>query len=591
MKVLKDQVTDMPRKVPFSGKAKKEQLKQKKNKFAFSQGNKPEAQKNTEDEDVSRGKHIIQKLNEPSTNRSGRAKPNRYALQFYRETENELRERKEAARNLLVNVPEKALEVNLDDYFDPVLDFPKRPAWDFAMSREELEAKEHEYFRDYLSFLESKFDFSKLSYFELNLETWRQLWRVLEMSDIILVIVDIRYAALMFPPNLYSYVTENLGKQVILILNKIDLAPAPLVIAWIEYFKQKYPKLHVLQFTSFPTYNIRGGQVQNKSGLKIRRAKGRLRMAAEGAQKLLEACKSIVKNEVDLTSWENKIAEEMHLEFEYEEDDDDGVEIGKTIDLKTVDTSFHAHVKYNGGVLTIGCIGQPNVGKSSLMNAIMGKKVVSVSRTPGHTKHFQTIYLTSNVRLCDCPGLVFPSKVPKHLQVLMGSYPIAQLREPFSAVQYLAEHLDLIKLLNIVHPEKDDQWSAMDVCDGWAQKRGFYTAKAARLDSYRAANNILRMALDGKITLCLYPPGYTEMKAFWASHKDVKDVYWLQAKSATNEANVNASKPAALDEEDEELSSKDEGSVSNSDTGDNGDDDDSDTMVFQNKFTLLPTQD
>lgn len=32
-----------------------------------------------------------------------------------------------------------------------------------------------------------------LSYFELNLETWRQLWRVLEISDIVLVIVDIRY--------------------------------------------------------------------------------------------------------------------------------------------------------------------------------------------------------------------------------------------------------------------------------------------------------------------------------------------------------------------------------------------------------------
>lgn len=44
-------------------------------------------------------------------------------------------------------------------------------------------------------------------------------------------------------------------------------------------------------------------------------------------------------------------------------------------------------------------------------------KVVSVSRTPGHTKHFQTIFLTPSVRLCDCPGLVFPSKLPKSLQV------------------------------------------------------------------------------------------------------------------------------------------------------------------------------
>jgi len=44
-------------------------------------------------------------------------------------------------------------------------------------------------------------------------------------------------------------------------------------------------------------------------------------------------------------------------------------------------------------------------------------KVVSVSRTPGHTKHFQTIFLTRNVRLCDSPGLVFPSVVARPLQV------------------------------------------------------------------------------------------------------------------------------------------------------------------------------
>jgi hypothetical protein len=47
----------------------------------------------------------------------------------------------------------------------------------------------------------------------------------------------------------------------------------------------------------------------------------------------------------------------------------------------------------------------------------MGRTVVSTSRTPGHTKHFQTIHLTHNVRLCDSPGLVFPSLLPKPLQV------------------------------------------------------------------------------------------------------------------------------------------------------------------------------
>ena len=61
--------------------------------------------------------------------------------------------------------------------------------------------------------------------------------------------------------------------------------------------------------------------------------------------------------------------------------------------------------------------GFPNVGKSSVINSLVGRKVVSVSRTPGRTKYFQTYYLTPTVKLCDCPGLVFPSRVDKQLQV------------------------------------------------------------------------------------------------------------------------------------------------------------------------------
>ena len=32
---------------------------------------------------------------------------------------------------------------------------------------------------------------------------------------------------------------------------------------------------------------------------------------------------------------------------------------------------------------------------------------MNVSRTPGHRKHYQKIFLTPNVKLCDCLGLVF----------------------------------------------------------------------------------------------------------------------------------------------------------------------------------------
>ena len=59
----------------------------------------------------------------------------------------------------------------------------------------------------------------------------------------------------------------------------------------------------------------------------------------------------------------------------------------------------------------VGMMGLPNAGKSTLINALAGKRVVSVSKTPGHTKHLQTIFLNERTRLCDCPGLVFPRVV------------------------------------------------------------------------------------------------------------------------------------------------------------------------------------
>jgi len=49
----------------------------------------------------------------------------------------------------------------------------------------------------------------------------------------------------------------------------------------------------------------------------------------------------------------------------------------------------------------------------------------------------------------------------------------------------------------------------------WALKRGFLTAKACRPDVYRAANHILRLALDGRINLSLRPPGFTANKGIF----------------------------------------------------------------------------
>ena len=60
------------------------------------------------------------------------------------------------------------------------------------------------------------------------------------------------------------------------------------------------------------------------------------------------------------------------------------------------------------------------------------------------------------MRLCDCPGLVFPSLVSKPLQILAGIYPVAQLQEPYSAIRYLAERIPVIQILKLKHPSQEN---------------------------------------------------------------------------------------------------------------------------------------
>ncbi|KAJ3662852.1 hypothetical protein Zmor_007175 [Zophobas morio] len=323
------------------------------------------------------------------------------------------------------------------------------------------------------------------------------------MSDIGLHSVDIRFPAHMFPPSLYEYVTETLKKDFILVLNKIDLAPAPLVVAWKKYFEKNYPNLHIAMFTTLPGYNLVGTQVY-----RVRKRRGKFRLAAEGSQQLFEVCKSIVGDNLDISSWQNKIKEEMNLE--YEDEEDEKVEIRETVEMKSVDTSFFEHEKNKNGVLTIGCLGQPN---------------------------FST------------------TVTPKVLQVLMGSFPIAQLREPFTTVKFLGERLDLPNMLRIQHPEDDDTWCAMDICDGWAKKR-----------------------------------------EYWTSHPDMEKVKWIQAKSDDSNHPVD-DKDYLSDESDNDVAGSagdhkepsDEGNEE--DEEENSDSDGELPKYAQNKFAALAEED
>lgn len=271
-----------------------------------------------------------------------------------------------------------------------------------------------------------------------------------------------------------------------------------------------------------------------------------MRMAKEGAYQIQQACKAIVGTDLDISSWEERIVQEMQNTAASE------VTLPKlaTPPNHVDDSEFDMkeRTRYQNNQLTVGCVGFPNVGKSSLMNALTGRKVVGVSPTPGKTKHFQTIFLTHNVRLCDCPGLVFPSSVPRKLQVLIGSYPIAQLREPFAAIRCLAERVDLILMLSI---KLNSLISATEICDAWAERCKWFTAKSGRADTNKAANHILRMALSGKIVFTLLPPGFIDMEDYWRDHDDVADVDNIKALGISSElADTEDNSESDSDQED-----------------------------------------
>ena len=415
------------RKVPFSGKAKKEQLLQKrssrKKSDSLDDDITPSVSQNLgnseqitatiqQKEQNDKSEVYFDGVNLPSSN-AGRQK---YDLIFQKETKREIAEKRELARKPIKSMVDdpKVLEKFNEDFFPKSCDYPIRPDWDQCMSKSQVEANEAKYFRHFVNEIMSQHE-QKLSYFELNIETWRQLWRVTEMSDVLLLIVDARYASAMVPGSLI----RNLNpKPVVIVLNKIDLIPPALALAWKSYFTEAYQNVKVTFFTSRPAYNLRKPEYDGQ-GLQFRRLRGRITMAKEGAMQIFDAINELFSDKIDLTSWREKIENSSAATFEDEE--------------KTPNEGKN--------MLTIGLIGHPNVGKSSLINSLMGKIVVSVSKTPGHTKHFQTIHVTSSVKLCDCPGLVFPSLIPKPLQVLMGSYPIAQTREPYSVILFLAERI------------------------------------------------------------------------------------------------------------------------------------------------------
>lgn len=112
---------------------------------------------------------------------------------------------------------------------------------------------------------------------------------------------------------------------------------------------------------------------------------------------------------------------------------------GSLIQLLRQFSSLHSDRKQ----ISVGLIGGPNTGKSSIINTLLKKKVCNVAPIPGETKVWQYVSLMKRIYLIDCPGVVPPSSqdTPTDL-VLRG---VARVEKVENPEQYIPALLNRVK--------------------------------------------------------------------------------------------------------------------------------------------------
>ncbi|OWM81404.1 hypothetical protein CDL15_Pgr007442 [Punica granatum] len=105
--------------------------------------------------------------------------------------------------------------------------------------------------------------------------------------------------------------------------------------------------------------------------------------------------------------------------------------------------------------ISVGFVGYPNVGKSSVINALRTKSVCKVAPIPGETKAWQYIRLTKQIFLIDCPGVVYPNKDSETDIVLKGVVRVTNLED---ASEHIGKVLRRVKKEHLQRAYKIKDW-------------------------------------------------------------------------------------------------------------------------------------
>jgi large subunit GTPase 1 len=443
------------------------------------------------------------------------------------------------------------------------LTVPRRPQWDEHTTPQQLDVREKEsliQWRRGLAELQEDNDLL-MTPFERNLEVWRQLWRVIERSDLVVQIVDARNPLLFRSEDLESYVKEvDPKKNNLLLVNKADMMTLEQRQLWADYFVKAGINFRFFSAELAKEMNeardLEEGDMSDLSQEDEDEDEDSAEVA-EGDVLAKEAEKIDLQEKAETEEqWvdeETVAAEGEHTPSP----DEERTRILTTDELESLFIEHSPDIDTGPGPdgrprkVEIGLVGYPNVGKSSTINALIGAKKVSVSATPGKTKHFQTIHLSDRVVLCDCPGLVFPNfATTKAELVCSGVLPIDQLREYTGPAALVAQRiprpfLEAIYGMKIpIRPLEEGGTgvpTAEEILRAYGAARGFSTQGQGQPDESRAARYILKDYVKGKLLFCHPPPleppidaKYFNRELYDASHLPAKRRAHLSINAASS---------------------------------------------------------
>ncbi|KAK1795034.1 hypothetical protein P4O66_010223 [Electrophorus voltai] len=155
--------------------------------------------------------------------------------------------------------------------------------------------------------------------------------------------------------------------------------------------------------------------------------------------------------------------------------------------------------------ISVGFIGYPNVGKSSVINTLRAKKVCRVAPLAGETKVWQYITLMRRIFLIDCPGVVYPSEDSETDIVLKGVVQVEKIRNPEDHIGAVLERAKAEYIQKTYHVPS---WNS---AEDFLEKLAFRTGKLLKggePDLSTVSKMVLNDWQRGRIPFFVKPPGF-----------------------------------------------------------------------------------